>query len=63
MSEPDSPPRKKEKARPEKKKPTAKGGDEPDGGGVDLSHMTLIGPKRYIGPMEFKVNDEGFGEN
>lgn len=57
MSEPDSPPRKKEKARPEKKKPAAKGGDEPDGGGVDLSHMTLIGPKRYIGPMEFKVHD------
>jgi len=52
MSEPDSPPRKKKEVeRPAKKKPA--GADEPSGG-VDLSSMTLIGPKRYIGPMEFK---------
>ena len=54
MSEPDSPPRKKKEVeRPAKKKPT--GGDPEPSGGVDLSSMTLIGPKRYIGPMEFKV--------
>lgn len=53
MSEPDSPPRKKKEIeRPAKKKPA--GGDSEPSGGVDLSHMTLIGPKRYIGPMEFK---------
>jgi len=53
MSEPDSPPRKKKEVeRPAKKKPA--GGDPEPSGGVDLSHMTLIGPKRYIGPMEFK---------